>query len=238
MSKLPLVLVPGLLCDEALWAHQAEHLADIAEVHIADVSGTASGAESMAVMAEDVLEAAPPRFALAGLSMGGYVSFEIMRRAPDRVVKLALLDTQATPDNDEQLQRRRALIVLAEQGRFKGVTRRLLPLLVHAARLSDKALCGAVMDMGERVGRDAFFRQQRAIMGRPDSRPGLADVRCPTLVLCGREDALTPVERHQEIAESIPGARFALIEDCGHLSTMERPQAVTALLRLWLEHGD
>ncbi len=228
--KSPLVLIPGLLCDAALWAHQTRHLADIADIEIGDTMH----ADSMAGMAEAVLAAAPDRFALAGLSMGGYISLEIMRRAPERITRLALLDTAAVADDAEKRKNRLDLIKLAETGKFKGVTPRLLPLFLHPDRLTDAALTGAVMDMAARVGKDAFLRQQRAILGRIDSRPHLASIKVPTLVLCGRQDGLTPLERHEEMAAAIPGARLSVIEDCGHLATMERPEAATAMLRDWL----
>jgi len=228
--KTPLVLVPGLLCDDALWAHQSRHLADIADIRIGDTMS----ADSMAGMADAVLAAAPDRFALAGLSMGGYISLEVMRRAPDRVTRLALLDTAAIADDADKRKHRKELIKLAETGKFKGVTPRLLPLFLHPDRLTDEPLTGAVMEMAGRVGKDAFLRQQKAILGRIDSRPHLADIRVPTLVLCGRQDGLTPLERHDEMAAAIPGARLSVIEDCGHLSTMEQPVAATAMLRDWL----
>jgi pimeloyl-ACP methyl ester carboxylesterase len=162
------------------------------------------------------------------------VAQQIMRGAPERVLRLALLDTSARADTPEQASRRRGLIELAEKGEFKGVTPRLLPMFLHPDRLADEALTGAVMAMTERVGKDAFLRQQRAIMGRIDSRPHLSKIACPTLVLCGREDALTPLERHEEIAALVPGARLEVVERCGHLSTMERPEQVSAALRRWL----
>lgn len=225
-----LVLVPGLLCDGALWAHQIEHLEDIADCIVGDTRHD----DTIIAMADRILAAAPEKFALAGLSMGGYICFEIMRRAPERVAKLALLDTSALPDDEARRQHRAELMKLAEIGEFKGVAPRLLPQFVHPDRLTDGTLTDAVMDMTQRVGRDAFLRQQQAIMGRIDSRPMLASVAVPTLVLCGREDALTPVERHEEIADAVPGARLCIVEDCGHMSTMERPQAVTTMLRDWL----
>lgn len=191
----------------------------------------------MEAMAERVLRTAPPQFALAGLSMGGYVAFEIMRQAPQRVIKLALLDTQARADTPESKQQRQGLIRLALQGEFKGVTARLLPRLIHNSRLNnDESLTDIIMKMAESVGREAFTSQQTAIMNRPDSRPDLPTIKCPTLVLCGREDALTPLALHQEMALAIPGAILSIIEDCGHLSALERPQAVTALLRHWLTY--
>ena len=232
-DRTPLLFLPGLLCDRALWECQVRHLADVADSRVADLTQ----GDSVAVLAEAVLSRAPERFALAGLSMGGYVAFEIMRRAPERVIKLALVDTSARPDTPEQVTRRRGLIALASTGRFRGVTPRLLPLLIHPDRQSDSALTVTVMAMAERVGQEAFVRQQTAIMGRPDSRPGLGAIACPTLVIGGREDALTPPELVAEIAEAIPGARHVIIEDCGHLPPLERPHAVSALLRQWLIYG-
>lgn len=228
--KTPLVLLPGLLCDAALWHGQVAGLASVADSWVADLTHD----DSLVAMARRVLQAAPPEFALAGLSMGGYCAFEVIRQAPERVRRLALLDTGARADTPEQTSRRRGLIELAEKGKFKGVTPRLLPLFVHRDRLNDKTLTDAVTAMAERVGRDAFLRQQKAIIGRVDSRASLANIRCPTLVLCGREDVLTPPALAEEIAAGIPGARLDLIDRCGHLSTMERPEAVTAELRQWL----
>jgi pimeloyl-ACP methyl ester carboxylesterase len=227
----PLVLLPGLLCDDALWAHQVRHLGGGALVTVADLTRD----DSIGAMAARVLAEAPPLFDLAGLSMGGYVAFEILRRAPARVARLCLLDTAARADTEEQTARRRGLIDLAGRGQFKGVTPRLLPLLVHPDRLGEAPLTEAVMAMAERVGPEAFLRQQRAIMGRPDSRPDLPGIAAPALIICGRQDALTPLDKSEEMAAAIPRARLAVIEECGHLATMERPQAATALMRLWRE---
>ena len=229
-TKMPLILLPGLLCDRALWEPQLAGLADIAEMTVGDLTHD----DSMAGMAQSVLAAAPERFALAGLSMGGYASLEIMRQAPERVVRLALLDTSARPDTPEQTAQRRSLIGMCEAGEFKGVTPRLLPRWIHPSRVNDKALTETVMAMTARVGRDAFIRQQTAIMGRADSRPGLSRIQCPTLVLCGREDEATPVEAHREMAADIPNARLVIVPECGHLSTLERPEAVNTALRRWL----
>jgi pimeloyl-ACP methyl ester carboxylesterase len=229
-EKFPLLLVPGLLCSAALWRPQIEALGDVASPFIADTTAD----DSFAGMAKRALAIMPDRFALAGLSMGGYVAQEIMRQAPERVTRLALLDTSARSDSPEQHARRMGLIELSEKGQFKGVTPRLLPLLIHHARLEDEVLTGVVMDMAETIGKAAFLRQQKAIMGRPDGRGDLARISCPTLVLCGRQDALTPVALHEEIADLIPGSRLAVIEDCGHLSTLEKPRSVSAAMRQWL----
>ena len=225
------MLVPGLLCDARLWRHQVDHLADLAEPVVADVTRGSSVAE----MAGAVLDAAPERFSLAGLSMGGYVALEIMRVAPERVDRLALLDTSARPDTPEQSEARRALIHLAKNGSFDEVPRELLPNQVHPERLGDERLVGTVLDMASAVGPEAFVRQEEAIIGRPDSRGDLAAIACPTLVLCGREDALTPVHLHEEMASLVPGSRPRVIEACSHLSTLERPVEVTEALREWLQ---
>jgi pimeloyl-ACP methyl ester carboxylesterase len=230
VNKTPLVLLPGLLCDRELWRRQIETLGDVASPWVADLTLD----DSMAAMARRVLAAAPPSFALAGLSMGGYCALEIMRQGPARVTRLALLDTGARADSPEQTARRHGLIELAEKGEFHGVTPRLLPLFLHPDRLKDAELTGRVTAMAHRVGKEAFLRQQKAIMGRIDSRPHLARIGCPTLLLCGRQDQLTPPALHQEMASLIPGALLDVIEDCGHLSAMERPDAVDAALRIWL----
>lgn len=230
MTKTALVLCPGLLTDAALWHHQIQGLADLAEPVVADLTH----ADSMAGLAEAVLAAAPPRFALAGLSMGGYVCFEIMRRAPERVERLALLDTTARPDAPEARQRRLDLVDITRRGGFAKIAAQLLPSLVHPDHLKDGLIASTVLGMAERVGAGAFIRQQTAIMNRPDSRPGLAAIGVPTLVACGRQDALTPPEVMGEIASGIPQAKFVVIDESGHLSPLDQPQAVTAVLRNWL----
>lgn len=233
MTKIPLILLPGLLCDDALWSHQTRYLSDIADITVADLTGR----DSVSALAANVLAKTPPRFALAGLSMGGYVALEIVRQAPERVTKLALIDTNARSDTDEQRRKRRELMALAERGEFRDVTPRLLPVLVHRDRTDDAELTGEVIAMADRVGRDAFLRQQRLIMDRPDSRPMLPSISCPTLVLCGRQDAISTLEMHAEMADAIPGARLAVVEECGHLASLERPHATTALMRDWLVYS-
>jgi pimeloyl-ACP methyl ester carboxylesterase len=233
MSKTTLILLPGMPLDAALWAHQSEHLAEVAEVRVGDLTAH----DSMEALARAVLAAAPERFALAGLSMGGYVAFEVMRQAPERVTRLALLDTSARADTPEQAANRRQAVELARQGKYRQVVAGNVPRLLHPDHATDRALVDSVYAQAERIGAEAYVRQQTANMGRPDSRPGLGAITCPTLVLCGRQDAITPLDLHVEIADAIPGARFVPIEDSGHLASMERPQAVTALLRSWLVYA-
>lgn len=226
----PLLLLPGLLCDAALWQNQIKGLKTLADCHVVDTTRH----ESIDAIARAVLSHAPPQFALAGLSMGGYVAFEIMRQAPQRVLKLCLIDTSARPDTDEQQQRRRLLLAMSKSGQFKGVTPRLLPMLIHPDRMDDKDLTQTIMAMAERVGRDAFHHQQTAILNRIDSRPFLKDIRCPTQVIVGAQDTLTPIEIAREIASGIAGSRFNIIESCGHLSSLERPEEVTAIMQGWM----
>jgi pimeloyl-ACP methyl ester carboxylesterase len=230
--KPTLLLLPGLLCDRALWVAQTEALSGACDPWVADLTRD----ETMEGMARRVLEEAPaPSFALAGLSMGGYVAMEIMRQAPERVTRLALLDTRARLDTPEDLERRLQMMKLAQTERgFAPITSRMLPLLVHPSRLGDARLVDAIRGMAERTGIPAYLRQQRAIMSRADFRPALSQVRCPVLVLCGREDALTPLALHAEIAGLVAGAKLSIVEQCGHLSTMERPDEVNAALLEWL----
>jgi pimeloyl-ACP methyl ester carboxylesterase len=188
----------------------------------------------MGALAQRILAAAPARFALVGLSMGGYVSFEILRQAPERIAKLALLDTSARPDTPEQTDSRLAQIALATEGRMTEVVNALFPRLVHRDRRDDAALHAVFTLMAEEVGAWGFIRQQNAIMGRSDSRPSLGRIRCPTLVLVGDGDELTPPDRAAEIAGGIPGAQLVTIEKSGHVSTLERPEEVTRALLEWL----
>ncbi len=232
MSELPaLVLLPGLLCDGRLWRDQLAALDGLARISVADLTRD----DSLDAMAARVLDAAPPRFALAALSMGGYVAFAILRRAPERVTRLCLFDTSARPDSEAQARRRRGLIALTRTGRFRGVTPRLLPSLLHPDRLGDAALAAEVMAMAERVGREAFLRQQHAILARPDSRPMLPGLALPCVVAVGEGDQLTPPDHAREMATLIPGAELTLLPGCGHLPPMEDPSAASAVLVRWLE---
>ncbi|MBM3502695.1 MAG: alpha/beta fold hydrolase [Alphaproteobacteria bacterium] len=230
MPTPALVLLPGLLCTELLWRHQIEHLSHRSEILVGDLRQ----GQSMAEMAHHVLTKAPERFALAGLSMGGYVAFEILRQAPERVIRLALINTSARGDTAEQRQRRLTLIQLCAQGEFRGVTPRLLPLFIPENRLADSVLVQTIEAMAKVVGRDAFVRQQQAIMGRPDSRSSLAAIHCPTVIVGGAEDQLTPPDVHHEMAEHIAGAQLHVLPACGHLSPLECPEEVTLILDRWI----
>ncbi|MFZ4481203.1 MAG: alpha/beta fold hydrolase [Rhodoferax sp.] len=230
MINFPVYALPGLLDDERLWQHQATGLAPEHPLFTANLAEH----DSIASLARAALARAPAeRFALAGLSMGGYVALEIMRQAPQRVIALALLDTSARPDSQAAIELRKTLIELARTD-FNAVIDSITPRIVHPSRLGDKSIVNLIGDMAHAVGAGAFERQQTAIMGRIDSRPFLQAIQCPTLVLCGREDLLTPLEVHQEMATGIAGARLVVIEQCGHMSALEQPQQVSAAMQAWL----
>jgi pimeloyl-ACP methyl ester carboxylesterase len=227
---LPIVMVPGLLCTPRLYAEQLPALWRCGPVTIADHTRD----DSMSAIAASILSQAPPRFALIGLSMGGYVAFELLRRSPERIAKLALLDTTARPDLPEQTKQRKLQIDMATSGRFADIPPLLFPKFVAAARHDDAALRTIVETMAYDVGAHAFVRQQTAIMHRADSRPDLAAIRCPTLVIVGEHDALTPPERAAEMVAAISGARQVVVPDCGHLSPLEQPELVTRALTEFL----
>ena len=168
-------------------------------------------------------------------AMGGFIALEIMRQAPERVEKLALLDTSSRPDAPEQTERRRLLMGLAKEGRYAEIPEQAFPIYVHRKRHGDEALKRIVREMAEATGIEAYLRQQQAILSRPDSRPRLAAISCPTLVLVGEGDEATPPELAREIAERIRGSRLVVVPDSGHLSTLEQPAMVTKALVEWLK---
>lgn len=229
-ESLPVVLIPGLLASARLYGAQLPELWRRGPVMIADHTR----ADSMAAIASGILASAPPRFALAGLSMGGYLCFEILRQAPARVAKLALLDTAARADTPEATAMRRAQMAQASAGRLAEVVEAQFERAVHPAHRNDPQLRETNRLMAAEVGPEAFLRQQTAIMGRPDSRPQLGSIGCPTLVLVGEQDELTPPERAVEMAQGIRGARLVTVPGCGHLSTLERPLELTRALLDWL----
>jgi pimeloyl-ACP methyl ester carboxylesterase len=230
-EPLPTVLVPGLLCSARLYADQIPVLWQFGPVTVANHTRD----DNMSDIARRILAAAPPRFALAGLSMGGYICLEIMRQAPERVVKLALMDTTARPDTPEQIERRRTFIEIARRGLLAEVNDRLWPVLVHPNHRRDARLQSIMRAMTEETGVEAFVRQQTAIINRIDSRPTLATIRCPTLVLVGDGDELIPPDRSEEIANGIAGARYVVVPESGHMSTLEQPDAVNRALVEWMK---
>jgi pimeloyl-ACP methyl ester carboxylesterase len=228
---LPIILIPGLTCTARLYAEQIPALWPFGPVTIADHRRD----DSMAAIARRILAGAPPRFALAGLSMGGYIAFEIMRQAPERVAKLALLDTGARADTAEQTERRHVLMAQAKAGGYGEIADLAYPLYVHRDRHNDAALKSIVLKMVEETGLEAYLLQQKAIIGRPDSRPGLSVISCKTLMLVGEGDEATPPELAREIASGISGSRLVIIPGSGHLSTLEKPDAVNKALVEWMQ---
>lgn len=229
-GKPTLVLLPGLLNTRRLFAHQIEALSDIVDCVVPELWHY----DSLAAMAEAALKSAPPRFALAGFSMGGYVAFEILRRAGKRVDRLALIDTQATPDSPEATARRRGFVEQTRIGRFHGVHPTLLPQLLHPSHLANARITQPILEMAAEIGAEGFVREQEAIMGRPDSRPLLVDIDVPTLVIVGRQDAVAPLRRSEEMAADVATSRLVVLEECGHMSPLERPAEVASALRHWL----
>jgi pimeloyl-ACP methyl ester carboxylesterase len=230
MTAPRVFILPGLLEDADAFAAVMRGLDDVATCQVADMTR----ADTIAGLARSALQQAPPGpLHLAGHSMGGYVALELMRQAPERVAGLALLNTNARPDSSEATANRRRLLELAETD-FQAVIATLLPKLMTPEHVRDPALAGIVDGMALAVGKEAFRRQQEAIIGRSDSRPHLAAIRCPTLVVAARSDQLMPVEVLREMADGIPGARLEIVENCGHMASMEQPRAVIALLRQWI----
>lgn len=225
----PIVFVPGLLCDQRLWRDQSAALADVATSTIADVTLD----DSVAGMASRLLSSAPPRFTLIALSMGGYVAFEVLRQAPERVQALALFDTSAAPDPPARSAQREATLKSLSTGRFVGVTDRLLPRLVDEQHL-DGEVGRELKAMALRVGGEAFVRQQTAILNRPDSRPMLGSISIPSLVAVGDGDVLTPPQESVAMFRALPRPSFHLFHRCGHLPALEQPIETADVLRRWL----
>jgi len=235
LSRDSLVLIPGLLCDATVWGPQQGALSARVDVQIAEPIES----DSLGAMAESVIASAPASFSLAGHSMGGRVALEVLRRVPDRIERLALLDTgyQPLPAGDagehERLVRRKMVALARERGmRAMGLV--WLEGMLHPGRVSDTRLVVRILDMIERRTPEYYAAQVRAMLGRPDATSLLGGIGCPTLVLCGRQDAWSPLERHRCLAALIPGSMLTIIEDCGHMSTLEQPEAVTSALQSWL----
>lgn len=232
---LPILLVPGLICTAEVWGAVLPALWSRGPVTIANHTVGAS----MTEIARSILDAAPPRFALGGVSMGGYIAFEIWRLAPERVRGLALADTSARADTPDVTQRRRDGMALARQGKFSQVVAAPFPVLVHPDHVADPGLFATHTRMGLAIGAQTYLQQQEAIIARPDSRPDLPRITVPTVVLVGDSDALTPPELSQEMAAGIPDATLVTIPRAGHMALIEQPEAVAAALLGWLDRiGD
>jgi pimeloyl-ACP methyl ester carboxylesterase len=235
-SSSALLLLPGLLCDRDVWAGQ------IAALGESCIVPQYQDLDSIAAMARSVLGEAPPRFALAGHSMGGRVALEVVRAAPERVSRLALLDTgyearKPGEPGEKEARGRRHLVELARERGMRAMGAEWVQGMVHPAHLADGVLIERILAMIERRTTEQHVSQIRALLERPDAGDVLPQIRCPTLIACGREDLWSPLARHQAMAALIPGSQLVVIEHCGHMSTMEQPAAVTAAMRLWLQQG-
>jgi len=229
--KTNVLLLPGLLNDASVFTDQVAALSTVATVEVGDLTI----AKTIPELAASVLKlATAKRFVLLGLSLGGYVAFEIMRQAPERVAGLVLMDTTARPDTPEASAKREALIKLAATD-LEAVTEQLLALLSHPDQMNLPTVRGVIQSMASGLGKEVFERQQRAIMSRPDSRPTLKMIACPTLVICGQDDLITPPELATEIADGIKHAKLEIVAQCGHLATLDQPEVVCGLLLDWIK---
>lgn len=231
-NTMPILLVPGLVSSPRIFAPIMPALWRVGPVMVANHIRD----DNMAAIARRILDGAPPRFALAGHSMGGYIALEIMRQAPERVLRLALMNTQARADTPEATTRRRSQIARAKAGEFHGVLDELFKIFVHPSRRDRADLLQLVHDMGHDVGVEAFIRQQTAIIARADMRPTLAAITCPTLVLSGDQDNTVPNPLSKEMAEGIRGAKLVILSHCGHLPQSEQPEPTANALVEWLRH--
>ena len=235
MATPTLFILPGLLEDADAFRQQINGIGPRATCVVADLTrrdtipGLAGEALAQAASHEGPLS-------VMGHSMGGYVALELMRQAPERVERLALVNTNARPDSPESTENRKRLMALAERD-FPAVIQALLPKLILEKHIQDLGITGTITEMALGTGKEAFLRQERAIIGRADSRPQLGAIKCPTLVVASRNDALMPVELMEEMARAIPDARLEVVEDCGHMTSLERPKELTRLLVDWLGVG-
>ena len=232
---LPLILIPGLLCDEHVWPSQRAALADLADVRIAEHGMH----DSLSAIAQDILKDAPPRFALAGHSMGGRIALEVFRAAPECVAALALMDTGHQPlppggDGTRESDGRFKLLATAREQGMRAMAQEWVQGMVHPSRLSDHALIDGILDMFGSKSPDLYAAQIHALLNRADAGPLLSQIKCPTLILCGHEDSWSTAPRHYEMAARIAGSMLVDIPVCGHMSTLERPEAVNAAMRAWL----
>jgi pimeloyl-ACP methyl ester carboxylesterase len=229
-NTMPILLVPGLASSSRIYAPVIPALWRFGPVTVANHIRD----DNMGAIARRILAEAPPRFALAGHSMGGYIAFEIVRQAPERVAKLALINTQARPDTPEVTARRRGQIARALANEYHAVLDDLFLGFVHPSRRDDAELRQLMHDMGDDIGANAFVHQQTAIISRADSRPSLAWIKCPTLVLTGDEDNTIPNALSAEMADGIHGAKLVILQNCGHLPQVEQKQATADALVEWL----
>jgi pimeloyl-ACP methyl ester carboxylesterase len=229
-----LLLLPGLACDADVWKDQVHAFSEITSVRVIDYGLS----DSIGKMAEVALDGAPERFAIAGHSMGGRVAFEIVRRAPERVAGMAVLDTAyrafaGGEAGEREKEQRSALLSVARTKGMRAMSQFWMKGIIHPDRMADTKLTDAIVEMMGRKTPEIFAAQIKALLERPDATPVLSAVRCPSMVLVGRQDTWSSIAGHREIAALIPHATLAVIEHCGHMSPMERPADVTAAMTAW-----
>lgn len=234
MPQPHLLLLPGLACDAAVWSHQSQRFSAKTKTSVADYAAS----DSIQAMAQRALAGIPERFAIVAHSMGGRVAFEIYRAVPERVAGLALLDTAYRPQaageaSERERTERMELVRIAETEGMRAMGRHWMPKIVHPDRATDAQLIESILQMFDRKSPKIYRAQVMALLNRPDATPVLPTIRCPTLVLCGRQDAWSPVAQHEDIASRIAGSKLKIIERCGHMAPMECPGEVTAALDGW-----
>lgn len=226
----PLVLIPGMMCDARLYTPQIEAFSRERSVTVA----CATRGERIEEIASTILDGAPQKFALAGLSMGGIVAMEVLRRAPDRVTRIALMDTNPLAETPQSSAMYEPMIVGVKAGRLDEVMRGFLKPEVFAPGPGRMEVMALMAEMAQSLGPEVFLRQVRALQRRKDQQAVLRRCKVPALVLCGEHDRLTPVKRHTFMAELIPGAHLEIVADAGHAPVIEQPEAVNAALTAWL----
>jgi pimeloyl-ACP methyl ester carboxylesterase len=236
MSDTALILVPGLLCNDYVWEPQIRELSNLASITVVDHGML----DSIEAMAEAIIETAPPKFAIAGHSMGGRATMEVVRRVPDRVLGAALLDCGAYPRKsgeagEREKEHRHRLLGQAQSEGMRAMGWTWLQGMVHPSRLSDRALTEGILDMICTKTPEIFAAQVRALLERPDARPVLSQMPERTLILCGNEDLWATARQHREMAAAATGSTLVIVPECGHMSTLEKPREVTQALRQWLE---
>lgn len=230
-----LLLLPGLVCDQGVWQQQIDALSDVAECTCADYGSL----DSLTAMAEAALRGAPERFSVAGHSMGGRVALEVYRLAPDRVARIALLNTGYLPlaqgeAGEEERRKRGEFVALAQSQGMRAMLERWLPPMIDPRRHGDSTLVDAILEMMSRKTPEIFAAQVRALLARPDASPVLEQIRCPALLITGREDGWSGPAQHAAMKAKIAGSKLVVVPDCGHMSPMERPGEVSTALRDWL----
>jgi pimeloyl-ACP methyl ester carboxylesterase len=233
-TKVPLVLLPGLLCDRGIWEPQIAALAGVADIHVPDFSRH----DSIEAMAREVLAQVPGKFAAAGHSMGGRVALEILRLAPERVSGVALLGTGYTPRAPGEEQRRQVLLDLARNEGLDALVSHWIPPLLCDTNPRREAVLRDFREIARRSSVTVFENHVRALLARPDASAVLPQIRCPTLVVCGRQDVQSALATHEYMASVVRESRLVAIDDCGHLSLLEAPEAVNSALHSWLREVD